>query len=153
MKSNEHNLYILSTSDREQLAQLLTNALLHFNHYHSTSEDAFLNNLYVVADCYRLILLHSGKEVLLDERLKLFTQYFEVKSFHFKLEKVSLAIAEMISRVADQIRLLSFPWFYRTYVAAIDSLLSNKIAYLHVNKQAGKLLRDKLIPSSLGRNA
>jgi hypothetical protein len=144
MKSNENNLYILSSSDTTQLAEFLTNVLLHFNHYRSTSEGAFLNNLHVVADCYRLILLHMGKNVALDERIQVFRQYFELELPHVKPEKVALVIAEMINIVSDQIRLLSLPWFEATYQAAINDLLSDKWAYLHTSQQAQDSLRCKI---------
>jgi hypothetical protein len=144
MISNENNLYILSTSETTQLAQFLTNVLLHFNHYHSSSEDAFLNNLHVVADCYRFILLQADKNIVLDERIQVFRQYFELNILPVKTEKVALAIAEMINIVSDQIRLLSLPWFEAAYQGAINQLLSDKWAYLHTSKQVEDLLRRKI---------
>jgi hypothetical protein len=144
MISNENNLYILSTNETTQLAQFLTNVLLHFNHYQSSSEGAFLNNLHVVADCYRFILLQADKNIVLDERIQVFRQYFELNILPVKTEKVALAIAEMINIVSDQIRLLSLPWFEAAYQGAINQLLSDKWAYLHTSKQVEDLLRRKI---------
>jgi UDP-2,3-diacylglucosamine pyrophosphatase LpxH len=144
MISNENNLYILSTSETTQLAQFLTNVLLHFKYYQSSSEDAFLNNLHLVADCYRLILLHGDKNIVLDERIQVFRQYFELNILPVKTEKVALAIAEMINIISDQIRLLSLPWFEAAYQGAINDLLSDKWAYLHTSKQVEDLLRRKI---------
>jgi hypothetical protein len=148
---SDEELYLLSTQDIRLLAQFLHNVLLHFNRYRSSSEGAFLNNVHVIADCYRLILLYAGKEVAFDERLRIFTHYFESKTPPLEMEKVALAIAEMINVVSDQIRLLSLPWFEAAYQAAIQDLLSDKWAYLHASNQAATLLRRKIHVNGLRR--
>jgi hypothetical protein len=148
---SDEELYALSTQDIRLLAQFLHNVLLHFNRYHSSTEGAFLNNVHIIADCYRLILLYGGKEVAFDERLRIFIHYFEYKIPPLETEKVALAVAEMINVVSDQIRLLSLPWFERAYQAAIQDLLSDKWAYLHTSKQASVLLCRKIRVNSLRR--
>jgi hypothetical protein len=144
---NFNTLYVLSTHDSRLLTEFFNNLLLHFACCHSGSRATFLNNLHIIGDCYRLILVNSGKEIATDENLKIFTHYFALAATPLETKKVACTMTEMIDRVADQIRLLSFPWFYSVFFSAVEDLLSDKWAYFHPSLQARKHFRSKLLPN------
>jgi hypothetical protein len=147
---NEAEFFILSRQERYLLAQFLEKAFEHFRHYHSTSQAHFLDNLHIIADCYRLILLKEGKGSLEnDERLRIFAHYTANNPL-LTQEKLSLAISEMIITVADQIRLLTSPWFQGYFTAAVNDLLSNKVTYLHPHMHLAKTLQHKLVGAKQG---
>jgi hypothetical protein len=54
---------------------------------------------------------------------------------------------------ADQIRLLSSPWFYGHFTSALNNLLSDKVTYLHPQMHLAKTLQHKLVGAKwLGGN-
>jgi hypothetical protein len=150
---NEAGFFILSPQETNLLAQFLEKAFEHFTQYHSTSQEDFLDNIHIIADCYRLILLKEGKaNIEGDEHLRIFARYV-VGDPLLTREKLSCAISKMITLTADQIRLLSSPWFYGHFTSALNNLLSDKVTYLHPQMHLAKTLQHKLLGAKwLGGN-
>lgn len=134
----------LQDADHQQLAAVLRDILSHFSRHQSTLKDAFFAHLRLIADSYRLSLLHSGQEALSNSHLALLTAYIDSPLSPHQ-EDVAESLAQMICYITDRLPLLPFPWFCPLYLAALETLLTHKT----VSRQIPPALLHKLLP---GRN-
>lgn len=138
----------LSRNDVISLAQFYQIAFKHFLTCKSSLEKSYLENIRVISDCYSLTLIERGMVSINDDNLNEFRRYWSFKQFPETLEKLALAIAEMISFIADKIKLANHPWFYEDFVSSIKNTLGDRISYLYGDLVEAKRLEEILLRKS-----
>jgi hypothetical protein len=139
--------FFLFSPTTPDLTAYLEAALTHFCHYSSSNETGFFTQLHIIADCYRLVLAATCPHLSsLDTHLQTFMDFLEAGKPKEDISSVALSVSHLIFRTAQQIRLLSLPWYQDHFISAIDYLLSDRIAYLQPDPTASEKLRKTLLP-------
>jgi hypothetical protein len=120
----------LSCKELAQVVHFLETTFHHFQHYESTCEKTYLDNIQVISSCYSLVLVEAQITSLHDQHINRVRQYRDFKQQPDRFEMLSSSIAHMINFIADNVSLVPDPWFKVHFVKAVKSLFSDRMTYL-----------------------
>jgi hypothetical protein len=117
----------LSLQDMTRLVCFFQSAFEHFSLVESSLEENYRESIFIISNCYGLIINEMGEIPIEEESLAFLSQKNFFKQYREHFKSLAVTLVEMIDFVTKKIKLINYPWFYHHFVAAVATILNDQI--------------------------